>query len=150
MQEERLPVPDSPHKMLIYSSGNCSLLICPSRKTLICHYSTMFYNSSLFFGRALLLYLIILIYYLFSISIQEVAGKDQAFFECLFLLFNYFYSQKDLEWHCSHHQFLSIYETCIQGVFLLKQTKVALRENSCQMFKISNTFLLCSDSIIQQ
>ncbi len=47
MQGERLPVPDSPHKMLIYSSGNCSLLICPTRKTLICHYSTMFYSSAL-------------------------------------------------------------------------------------------------------
>lgn len=32
MQGERLPVPDSPHKMLIYSSGNCRLLICPTRK----------------------------------------------------------------------------------------------------------------------
>lgn len=47
MQVKRLPVPDSPHKMLIYSSGNCSLLICPTRKTLICHYSTVFYSSSL-------------------------------------------------------------------------------------------------------
>lgn len=47
MQGERLPVPNSLHKMLIYSSGNCSLLICPTRKTLICHYSTMFYSSSL-------------------------------------------------------------------------------------------------------
>ena len=47
MQGERLPVPDSPHKMLIYSSGNCRLLICPTRKTLICQYSTMLYSSSL-------------------------------------------------------------------------------------------------------